>query len=48
LAAKIRIGLSLSLTGAYASMGRQAEAALTLFASDTNSSGGIRLDGGAR
>jgi len=45
---KIRIGLSLSLTGAYATMGRQAEAALALFVSDTNSSGGIRLDGEAR
>jgi branched-chain amino acid transport system substrate-binding protein len=45
---KIRIGLSLSLTGAYATMGRQAEAALALFVSDTNSSGGIRLAGEAR
>jgi branched-chain amino acid transport system substrate-binding protein len=48
LAAKIRIGLSLSLTGAYATMGRQAEAALQLFVSDTNSSGGIRIGSEAR
>jgi branched-chain amino acid transport system substrate-binding protein len=45
---KIRIGLSLSLTGAYATMGRQAEAALALFISDTNSSGGIRVGGESR
>jgi len=43
LVAKIRIGLSLSLTGAYASMGRQAEAALALFVADTNAGGGIRI-----
>ena len=43
MVAKVRIGLSLSLTGAYATMGRQAEAALQLFVSDTNSSGGIRI-----
>jgi branched-chain amino acid transport system substrate-binding protein len=45
---KIRIGLSLSLTGAYATMGRQAEAALGLFVSDTNSAGGIRIEGESR
>ena len=45
---KIRIGLSLSLTGPYAPMGRQAEASLRLFASDTNAGGGIRIDGQAR
>jgi branched-chain amino acid transport system substrate-binding protein len=45
LAEKIRIGLSLSRTGAYAPMGRQAEAALALFLSDANSSGGIRIAG---
>jgi branched-chain amino acid transport system substrate-binding protein len=45
LPSKIRIGLSLSLTGAYCAMGRQAEAALGLFVSDTNSSGGIRIAG---
>ena len=45
---KIRIGLSLSITGAYAAMGRQAEAALALFVSDTNSAGGIRIGGESR
>jgi len=45
LAEKIRIGLSLSLTGAYAAMGQQAEAALRLFVSNTNSAGGIRIGG---
>jgi branched-chain amino acid transport system substrate-binding protein len=48
VAEKIRIGLSLSLTGAYASMGRQAEAALGLFVSDINSAGGIRVSGESR
>jgi len=48
LADKIRIGLSLSLTGAYATMGRQAEAALGLFVSNTNSAGGIRIGSEAR
>ena len=48
MAEKIRIGLSLSLTGAYAAMGRQAEAALRLFVSDTNSASGIRIGGEAR
>ena len=45
---KIRIGLSLSITGAYAAMGRQAAAALALFVSDTNSAGGIRFGGESR
>jgi branched-chain amino acid transport system substrate-binding protein len=45
---KLRIGLSLSLTGAYATMGRQAEAALRVFVSDTNSAGGIRVGGEPR
>ncbi|HVN28877.1 MAG TPA: amino acid ABC transporter substrate-binding protein [Candidatus Binataceae bacterium] len=48
MAAKFRIGLSLSLTGAYAPMGRQAEAALSLFASDTNSGAGLRIAGETR
>ena len=48
MAGKIRIGLSLSLTGEYAPMGRQADAALSLFASDTNSAGGIRIAGERR
>lgn len=48
MAEKIRIGLSLSLSGAYAPMGRQAEAALRLFVSDTNSASGIRPGGETR
>jgi branched-chain amino acid transport system substrate-binding protein len=48
LAERVRIGLSLSLTGAYANMGRQAEAALQLFVADTNSAGGIRIGGEPR
>ena len=48
MAEKIRIGLSLSLSGAYAMMGRQAEAALRLFVSIANSSGGIRVAGESR
>jgi branched-chain amino acid transport system substrate-binding protein len=48
LAEKVRIGLSLSLTGAYAMMGRQAEAALRAFVSIANSSGGIRIAGQPR
>lgn len=43
MSGKIRIGLSLSLTGAYATMGRHVEAALALFVSDANSAGGIRV-----
>ncbi|MGH8011507.1 MAG: amino acid ABC transporter substrate-binding protein [Candidatus Binataceae bacterium] len=42
---KFTIGLSLSLTGDYAAMGRQAEAALALFVSDTNMAGGVELGG---
>ncbi len=46
MADKIRIGLSLSLTGAYAPMwAGQAEAALARFLSAANSSGGIRIAG---
>ena len=45
MAEKIRIGHSLSLTGKYSQMGRQAEAALELFAADANSAGGIRIGG---
>jgi len=41
----IRLGLSLSLSGAYAAMGRQAEAALRLAVSDINQGGGIRVGG---
>ena len=45
MAHKLTIGLSLSLSGEYASMGRQAEAAMRLFVSDTNAGGGIRIGG---
>jgi branched-chain amino acid transport system substrate-binding protein len=43
---KLTIGLSLSLTGPYAPMGRQAEAALRMFAADANAAGGIAIGGG--
>ena len=42
---KITLGLSLALSGKYAAMGRQAEAALRLFVADTNAGGGVRLGG---
>ena len=42
---KLTIGLSLSLSGEYASMGRQSEAALRLFVADTNAGGGIQIEG---
>jgi len=42
----LTIGLSLSLTGQYAAMGRQAEAAIRLFVADQNAAGGIEI--GAR
>jgi branched-chain amino acid transport system substrate-binding protein len=45
---KIRFGLSLSLSGRYAAMGRQAEAALRVFAATTNDRGGIRVGGEPR
>lgn len=41
--AKLTIGLTLSLSGRYAAMGRQAAAALELFAADQNAAGGISL-----
>ncbi|HVA39837.1 MAG TPA: ABC transporter substrate-binding protein [Candidatus Binataceae bacterium] len=41
---RLSVGLSLSLSGAYAAMGRQAEAALKLFADDLNAAGGLRID----
>jgi branched-chain amino acid transport system substrate-binding protein len=44
---KLTIGLSLSMSGRYAAMGRQAEAALRMFVADANAAGGITL-GGAR
>jgi branched-chain amino acid transport system substrate-binding protein len=43
----ITIGLSLSLSGEYAPMGRQAEAGIRLFAADINAAGGIRIGGAA-
>ena len=42
---KITIGLSLSLTGEYAAMGRQAELAIRLFIADANASGALRVGG---
>jgi branched-chain amino acid transport system substrate-binding protein len=41
----LTIGLSLSLTGKYAAMGRQAEAALRCFVADTNANGGLAIAG---
>jgi len=43
VAAKLTIGLTLSLTGRYAAMGRQAAAALAMFAADQNAAGGIQI-----
>ncbi|HYB91950.1 MAG TPA: ABC transporter substrate-binding protein [Candidatus Binataceae bacterium] len=45
MAKRVTIGLSLSLTGEYAAMGRQAEAALRLLAADLNASAGVRVGG---
>jgi branched-chain amino acid transport system substrate-binding protein len=45
--ARLSVGLSLSLTGAYAAMGRQAEAAIKLFVDDLNASGGVSVGGRA-
>jgi branched-chain amino acid transport system substrate-binding protein len=45
LSANFTIGLTLSLTGRYAPMGRQAAAALELFAADQNAAGGIEIGG---
>jgi branched-chain amino acid transport system substrate-binding protein len=39
----LTIGLTLSLTGRYAAMGRQAAAALEMFAADQNAAGGIEI-----
>jgi branched-chain amino acid transport system substrate-binding protein len=44
----LRFGLSLSLSGRYASFGRQAEAALALLVDNVNASGGIRVGGERR
>ncbi len=45
MASSLRIGLSLSLSGEFEAMGRQAEAALRLFVSDLNREGGVNVDG---
>jgi branched-chain amino acid transport system substrate-binding protein len=42
---KITIGLSLSLTGEYAAMGREAETAIRLFVADANASTALRVAG---
>src|SRR5713226_2038403 len=42
---ELTLGLSLSLTGKYAPMGRQAEAALRRFVADTNAEGGVAIAG---
>jgi branched-chain amino acid transport system substrate-binding protein len=43
-ARKLTIGVSLSSSGPYKHMGRQAESGLRLFASDANAAGGIEID----
>ncbi|MGH7905485.1 MAG: ABC transporter substrate-binding protein, partial [Candidatus Binataceae bacterium] len=45
MTSRLTIGLTLSRTGAYAPMGRQAEAALRLFVSDFNAAGGLHFGG---
>ncbi len=45
MAKSLTIGLSLSLSGEYAAIGRQIESALRLFVADLNSSGGVRVGG---
>jgi branched-chain amino acid transport system substrate-binding protein len=42
---ELKLGLSLSLSGRYAEMGRQALAALELFVADQNQAGGVELHG---
>ena len=42
---KITIGLSLSLSGEYAAMGREAETAIRLFVADANASTALRING---
>ena len=42
---KITIGLSLSLSGEYAAMGREAETAIRLFVADANASTTLRING---
>jgi branched-chain amino acid transport system substrate-binding protein len=48
LNSKLIIGLTLSLTGRYAAMGRQAAAALAMFAADRNAAGGLLVGGERR
>jgi branched-chain amino acid transport system substrate-binding protein len=48
VATPLTIGLSLALSGPFAPMGRQAEAALAMFAADTNAAGGVRIGTDAR
>jgi branched-chain amino acid transport system substrate-binding protein len=45
MAERLSVGLSLSLSGRYATMGRQAEAAIKLFVDDVNAAGGVRIGG---
>jgi len=42
---KLTLGLSLSLSGAFAPIGRQIEDALRLFIADVNAAGGVTIDG---
>ena len=42
---KLTLGLSLSLSGAFAPIGRQIEDALRLFIADINAAGGVTIDG---
>jgi len=41
----LRLGLSLSLSGRYAAMGKQAEAGIRQFIADTNTGDGVTIDG---
>lgn len=43
MTSQLTIGLSLSLSGKYSAMGRQAEAALRLFTNDVNVAGGVTV-----
>ncbi|MFZ0889132.1 MAG: ABC transporter substrate-binding protein, partial [Candidatus Binataceae bacterium] len=45
MAERLTIGLSLSTSGEYAAMGRQAEAALRLFVAEASAAGPIRIGG---
>ncbi len=45
---RLSVGLSLSLSGVYAAMGRQAEAAIKLFVGDLNAAGGVNVGGRTR